>query len=449
MEKADIVREHALNILVKIFIEKSYSNIMIKNLGNRFSALDRAFISEIVYGTIKWKLRIDYIIDQFSNIKTGRISAPILNILRMGIYQLDFMSKVPQSAAVNESVKLAKKYGNPGAVRFVNGLLRNYIRNREHVVYPERCGGITRHLSVYYSYPEYLIERLIAEFGSEFTEEFLKTCNEVPPLTIRINKLKTNRHELSGKLQDTGIEVYDGKYNDEALILKNIPGIDNMEEYKSGFFTVQDESSMLASLILSPQSGEVIMDVCSAPGTKTTHIAEIMNNEGTIIAGDINSSKLKLVEQNAKRLGIDIISTVCMDASSTYAQYADKADRVLVDAPCSGLGILWKKPEIRWNRTLDDIGDIVKIQASILDASCKYVKPGGVMVYSTCTVLKDENSGMVSNFLERNRNFQLEDINTFLPDGIEGENCKNGCIEIYPNREGIDGFFIARMRRVE
>lgn len=449
MDKVDAVREQALIMLMKIFQDKSYSNILIKNLGKEYSALDRSFITEIVYGTVKWKLKIDNIIKQFSKIKPAKMSSHILNILRIGIYQLDYMDKVPESAAVNESVKLASKYGNPGAVKFVNGLLRNYLRNKESVIYPDRALNPVQYLSVYYSYPEWLVGRLIDEFGFDFTEEFLQAGNEIPQVTVRVNNLKTQKRVLKGVLTEKGIEAQDGKYIEDALILKGIPGIENMEEYKEGLFTVQDESSMLAAFVLSPEPGNLVLDVCSAPGTKTTYIAELMKNKGCIVAGDISARKLKLVEQNASRLGIHIIDTTLNDASSTLSRYLNKADRVLIDAPCSGLGLLRKKPEIRWNRTAEDIREIEAVQEAILDASCEYLKVGGVMVYSTCTILRDENYNMIDGFLKKHRNYVLEDITDIIPDKLKKESANKGYIELYPNIDGIDGFFIARLRRVE
>lgn len=449
MERTDAPREEALKILIKVFEGKSYSNILIKNLGQSFSSLDRAFITEMVYGTIKWKLRLDNIIDNLSNIKSDKISAGILNILRLGIYQIDFMDKVPQSAAVNECVKLAKKYGNPGAARYVNAILRNYIRKHDSIVYPDRGKSIGRYLSVYYSFPLWMVERLIKDFGSSFTEEFLKSGNQVPDLTARVNNLKTDKESLKNMLLEKNIEVQDGIYVDDALILKGVPGIEYIEEYKKGYFTIQDQSSMLAAKILSPQAGDFIMDVCSAPGTKSTYMAEIMRNRGTIMSGDISSSKLKLVSQNAKRLGIDIIKTYCGDARMCLDEYIEKADKVLIDAPCTGLGIMRKKPEIRWNRDIRDIDAIKSLQESILKTSSRYVKPGGVLVYSTCTVVKEENVEMIQKFVRENLNFRPEDISNLVPSRLKKESLKNGYIELYPNVDNVDGFFIARLRRVE
>ncbi|KPU43976.1 ribosomal RNA small subunit methyltransferase B [Oxobacter pfennigii] len=449
MEKEANAREESLKMLIKIFNEGSYSNILMKNLGQKFTPLNRAFMTELIYGTVKWKLRIDYIISRLSSIKVDKIARPILNILRMGIYQIDFMDKVPNPAAVDECVKLSKKYGNAGSVKFVNAILRNYIRNHDSLVFPDKTKDRAKYLSVFYSYPEWIVKRLICELGDEFTEAFLRSSNDVPPLTIRINRLKTGKQRLIESLTGKGIEVREGKYVDDAINLKNVPGIGNLDEFKKGFLTVQDESSMLAVKVLDPKENEFIMDVCAAPGTKTTYIAELMNNKGKIYSADLKGNKLSLIEENAKRLGIGIIETHTKDAAEYDLKYEKKADRVLIDAPCSGFGIMRKKPEIRWNRENDDIDSIKNVQMSIIKTCSKYVKQGGILVYSTCTVLREENIELINLFLKENRDFKLISICDVLPENLMKESCKDGYIELYPNIDDIDGFFIAKLQRVD
>lgn len=448
-EEVDNAREQALIIITDVFKKNAYSNLLLKNLGRKFSPLDQAFITELVYGTIKWKLRIDNAINHISNKKIDDISLYALNILRMGIYQIDFMNKVPEFASVNESVKLAKKYENEGAAKFVNAVLRNYLRKHDSVVLPDKRRDCVKYLSVAYSFPEWIVKKLTEEYGMEFTEEFLKCSNDVPSLTARVNTLKTNKENIFKSLADDGIDVLDAKYMKDAFTFKNPSNIGGLRQYKDGLFTIQDESSMLAVKILSPRSGEFIMDVCSAPGTKSTYMAELMDNKGTVISGDIAYNKLGLIDKDAKRLGINIIKTICNDASGVNSRYAGKADRVLVDAPCSGFGIMNKKPEIRWNRTMKDIESIERAQSLILSASSKYVKPKGILVYSTCTVLKSENIDIIDNFLKSNSNFCMEDISYDVPQKLLKPSCRSGYINIYPNTDGIDGFFIAKLRRME
>lgn len=448
MEKVDAVREEALKVLVKVFQNNAYSNILIKNIGQRFTPLDRAFITEIVYGTIKYRIRIDYIIGRFSKIKLEKLSPYVLCILRMSIYQISFMDKVPESAAVNESVKLTKKYGSPGSAGFTNGVLRNYCRKADTISYPDRNDEPVKYLSVYYSYPEWLVKSIMDEHGADFTEKFLKYSNEVPDVTVRVNNLKTNKAKLMEGLSSRGVEAEDGPYLSDALVLKSVPGIESMEEYKQGLFTVQDVSSMLSCRVLDPKPGELVLDLCSAPGTKSTYIGELMENRGTIISGDISGSKLRLVSSNASRLGIDIIHTLEHDASKPLEEYTGKADRVLLDVPCSGLGILRKKPEIRYNRKPSDIESIVAMQKAILKASGSLVKSGGCLVYSTCTVLRRENRDAIADFLKEDSTFVPESILEFMPEGLKKQSCQDGYIEIYPNEDKMDGFFICRLRKV-
>jgi 16S rRNA (cytosine967-C5)-methyltransferase len=448
LTSVDDSREQALLILVKVFENKAYSSILLKNLKGDFSRLDRAFITEIVYGTIKWKMKIDNIISQFSKIKMKDISPHILNILRIGIYQIDFMDRVPNSAAVDECVKLSKKYGNIGASKFVNAVLRNYLRRHDSIKYPDKDKEASKYLSIYYSYPEWMVSKLLCEFGESAAEDFLKSCNEVSPLTVRINSLKTTKEALRESLKSKGIYVSDSLYIDDALMLKNVPKIQSMDEYKKGFLTVQDESSMIAVKILAPKAGELVMDLCSAPGTKSTYMAEMMGNKGTVISGDINENKLKLVDQNAKRLGIDIISTFVNDAAKHDGSYDGKADRVLIDAPCSGLGVMRKKPEIRWNRRREDIEELKKIQRLILESSSPYVKLGGTLVYSTCTVLKEENIDLVRDFVRDSHKFVFEDITAWAPEKLRKDSLKDGYVQLFPNIDNVDGFFIARLKRV-
>lgn len=448
MEDIDRVREEALRILHKVLRNSGYSNILLKNVGGRFTPLDRAFMTELVYGTIKYRLRIDYIIGKFSKLKLEKMSPYILTILEMGIYQISFMDRVPESAAVNESVKLAKKYGNVQSAGFVNGVLRNYCRRADAVSYPDRNKNPEKYFSVYYSYPEWLVKMIENDYGADFTEGFLRSGNEVPHVTVRVNRLKTSPSQLKDRLFGDGLATDDGPYLSDALTLKSSPGIENMDEWRQGLFTVQDVSSMLACRVLDPRPGELIMDLCSAPGTKSTYIGELMENSGTIISSDINAGKLRLINANASRLGIDIIHTLGHDAAKPFHEYQGRADRVLLDVPCSGLGIMRKKPEIRYNRNPHDIERICAMQAAILKASAPLVRRGGVLVYSTCTVLRRENTDMIAKFLDTEEGFVPESIEEFVPEGLKKRSCADGYIEIYPHQDKIDGFFICRLRKV-
>lgn len=447
--KLDLPRETALKILYAIDKSGAYSNIALnKKLDNiKLSNLDKAFITELVYGTLKWKLSIDYIIEKFSSVRIKKLSPWILNILRLGVYQLIYMSKIPESAACNESVNLARRYGHSASSRYVNAVLRNIARSKEQIEYPDKNKDFSFYLSIRYSHPEWMVKNWLNRFGECFTEELLKSNNETPPLSIRVNTLKTSREELQAQLEKEGIETQRAKYIENALIINNPSSITKMEAFSKGLFQVQDESSMMVAKILDPKPGQLVIDVCSAPGGKATHIAELMQNKGQVLARDVHEHKIGLIEEAALRLGIDIINAEVFDAQQEDARLMGKADGVLVDAPCTGLGIIRRKPDIKWTRTQKDLDEIVKLQEKILNISSRYVKPGGVLVYSTCTIEPKENEELVNNFLKDNRNFELEDISGVLPKGLEKDTEKEGYIQLYPNVDDVDGFFISKLRR--
>ncbi len=444
----DLPREIALKTIYEINEKGAYSNIALnKQLeGNTLKDVDRAFITDLVYGTIKWKLSIDYVISSFSSTKLKKISPWILNLLRLGVYQILYMDRIPESAACNESVKLAKKYGHAASSGFVNGVLRNIARKKDSITYPDKQKDPVQYLSVKYSHPDWLVKEWLSAFGFDFTEDLLISNNQVPEFTIRVNTIRTSKEELIANLSENGVQLEAGKAVEEALILKNPGSFLKLDSYKMGHFQVQDESSMLSAKILDPKPGDLVVDVCSAPGGKTTHMAQLMENKGQIIARDIHEHKINLINEAAERLGISIIKAEVYDAVMVDESLLEKADRVLVDAPCTGYGIIRKKPDIKWARTMSDIKEITDLQLKILNAASKYVKPGGFIVYSTCTIGKEENRDLVEKFLTLNKDFSFEEFTELLPDVLK-EYSGNGYIELYPNINKIDGFFVAKMRK--
>jgi ribosomal RNA small subunit methyltransferase RsmB/transcription antitermination factor NusB len=444
----DLARETALKILYDITENEAYSNISVnKHLQNdKLREIDRAFATELVYGTVKWLLQMDYIIGKFSSVKLRKLSPWIKNILRLGVYQLLHTDRIPVSAACNTCVDLAKRYGHQASSRFVNAVLRNIAKSRDNIPYPDKK-DIAGYLSIVYSHPVWMVKKWIDLFGTEFTEGLLKSNNQVPDFTVRTNTLKTDRHTLIDMLHKEGIEAEKGKYIEEAVVLNNPSSILRMEAFKNGYFQVQDESSMLAAKILNPVEGETIIDVCSAPGGKSTHLAQLMNNKGTIIARDIYQHKLTLIEQSSARLGINIIKTEIYDACKLDESMTGKADRVLIDAPCSGLGIIRKKPDIKYSRTEKELGEITNLQREILQNTSKYLKVGGCMIYSTCTVQPEENLEIVKAFLADNPNFRLTGFEELMPDGLDIASSKDGYIQLYPNINQTDGFFISKIKR--
>jgi 16S rRNA (cytosine967-C5)-methyltransferase len=355
---------------------------------------------------------------------------------------------VPDSASCNESVNLSKKYGHQASSRFVNGVLRSLSRNKESIKYPDSEKDTVRYLSVRYSHPEWLVKEWLPRFGREFTETLLESNNKVPELSVRVNTIKTTKDQLVEQLKSSGLEIQPGLYSDEALIIKGASNIAGLEAFKNGMLQVQGESSMLSGRILDPKPGELVIDVCSAPGGKATHLAQLMKNKGTVIARDVHEHKIKLIEEAAQRLGANIVQAEMYDATRLDDNYTGKADRVLADVPCTGFGIISKKPDIKWSRAEGDKKEILSLQKKILDISSGYVKPGGTLLYSTCTIEDDENTGMVKNFLENHKEFVVDDISGLLPARLNKPDNEKGMLQLYPNIDGIDGFFIAKMRRL-
>ena len=357
-----------------------------------------------------------------------------------------FMDRIPHSAAVNESVKLAKKYVHKGTSGYVNGVLRNFSRNKEKLMQIQKDNSL-EYLKIKYSHPEWIINEWIDEYGLDFTERLLKANNTRPRLNIRVNTLKTTISNLKNLLCKYGYDLYETKYAKDGLVVKNPARITETEEFKSGYFIIQDESSMLVGQIANPKENDLVLDMCSAPGGKSTHLAQIMNNKGKIISWDIYEHKLKLVEKNASRLGIDIIETQKHDAAKINEEMINKFDICIVDAPCSGLGVIRRSPEIKMNRKESDIKDLVKIQKSILNNAKSYVKPGGTIIYSTCTIRQVENIDIINNFLNENKDFELEPFDEKLSSKENIEEAKSGYIQMFPHIHKTDGFFIARIKK--
>ncbi|SDZ01649.1 NusB antitermination factor [Proteiniborus ethanoligenes] len=442
-------REIVLNILNEINEKEAYSNISIsRNISNDINYLDEAFIRETVYGTIENKLYIDWIINKYSKVKNNKIAPIIKDILRLGIYQIVFMDRIPDSAAVNESVKLAKKYGHKGSIGFVNAILRNISKNKNNIILPEKDIEPIEYISVKYSHPQWMVKKWLEDYGMDFTESLCIANNERPMLNIRVNTLKISNKELMDKLINKGFNVSEGKYAKDCIIIDNPIRITETEEFKSGLFQIQDESSMLVAQILSPKPGDLVLDVCSAPGGKTTHMAQIMENKGLIISRDVHEHKLGLIKENVERLDIRIAQIEKFDALQIDESLIGKVDCCLVDAPCSGLGLIRRKPDIKWHKYEVDLSQISKLQYDILTNSSKYLKKGGTLVYSTCTIQREENIYLIEKFLENNKGFKLSNFENLVNDEVLKKEAQKGYIELYPNVHKTDGFFISRMIKI-
>ena len=437
-------REIALKVLCDIEDNNNYSNIAInkhfKNL--EITNQDRGLATELIYGVVENKYYLDYIIDKLSKIKTQKLSTYVKILLRMGIYQIAFLDSISEYAAVNETVNLVKKYDKRSS-GFVNAILRNVIRNKEDVL-DINIDSKIMYLSTKYSYSPWMIKDWIKNFGEEFTEDLLEANNEKPSIYLRTNTLKITRDELINKLEQGGIKSFKVPTVEEAIRVENLKNIENNDLFKEGLFTIQDISSMIVGKVISPKEKSLVLDVCSAPGGKSTHLATLMNNTGKVVARDVFEHKLKLINSTVSRLGLTNVEVESFDASEIDNNSIDKFDYVLADVPCSGLGIIRRKPEIKY-KAKAELKDLPSIQSKILDNASKYVKVGGILVYSTCTIQDVENINVINDFLKDNDNFELVPIDEI---NVDLDNQDKGYLKIYPNIHGMDGFFISKLRRV-
>lgn len=433
---AETARAAALKILQDVD-QGAFLNLTLKKGLASVSEQDRRFCARLVSATVENMICIDYVIDRYTEGK--RVHRLIRNILRLGVCQLLYFESVPVSAAVNESVKLCANSGKRQLKGFVNAVLHHIARERERIVYPDRETDFERYLSVRNSYPEWLVKKYIADYGREFTEEML-SYRRVPATCIRANRLKLTPDALEKKLN---FEMTPGKYAADARYIRNITAIEELEEYRSGEMTVQGEASMLVVDAAELKKGDRVIDVCAAPGGKTAYAAQFA--PAKLAAGDLHAHRVALMEKNFARLGVNA-DTQVMDASVPDPKLYGKFDCVLVDAPCSALGLLYRKPDIKYSKTRDDTEQLAAVQREILETCSRYVKVGGTLIYSTCTINRRENDENVDDFLQRHGEFAEKDLSRALS-RVPKERINGGRLQLFPHLDGIDGFFIAAMER--
>ncbi len=417
------------------------------------TSLDRAFLTELTYGVIRWRGRLDWVIRHFSKIPFEKVEPGTVNILRLGLYQILFLSRTPSSAAVNESVELAKRIRGKGGAGFVNAVLRSSIRQKDEIRYPAMEQDPALHISVGQSHPLWLVQRWIKELGVEETLRICKFNNQISPLTLRTNTLKINRPDLIEKLRKKELNPLSPPFSEEGILLQDPPPVSEVPFLKEGLYIIQDEASQLITSVVDPKPGERILDACAAPGGKTTHMAQRMENRGEIYALDLSRRKLDRIEEMSQKLGVKIVKTVKGNAAvSLPVANGFEFDRVLADVPCSGFGTLRKNPDLKWKRGEKDIRRLSELQLSILNHLAVYVKEGGVLVYSTCTVFHEENEDVVERFLNEHSEFQLDGIDrvasAFIADGYPEKFrpfIHGGYLKTFPPKDGMDGFFAARM----
>ena len=444
----DRARTKALEVLIRLEKRGSPMDPLFDEMvmGNpRLTDLDKAFAREVVYGVLRWQGKLDWIISAYSHIKPHRMERVVITILRIGAYQLLFMDRVPPSAAVDESVKLAKGMKKVDAAPFVNGILRGIAEKRKEISYPDLQTDPLDHIVTLYSHPLWMVRRWVDQWSIEETIALCQANNQIPPLTIRINTLKGSREAVISQLQDETIAATHTPYSPLGLIISNPPPLTTWELLQEGWVQIQDEAAQFVSMLLDPQPGERVLDLCAAPGGKTTHLAQLMDNQGEIAAMDVSQNKLGLLQENCRRLGITIVKTVTHDATTPLPFPPGSFDCVLVDVPCTGLGTLRRNPDGKWRVKEVDIPRLQQIQGKILTRAATMVKKEGVLVYSTCTMTSEENEGMIEFFLSERNAFRLEGALPFLPPGCKGLVDSTGYLRTLPHRHGMDGFFAARM----
>lgn len=401
--------------------------------------IDKSLLAEIVHGVMRWQGRLDWVLNGFTHGNFSKSEVNVKNALRVALYQILFLTQVPHYAAVNEAVEFMKRIRGEKAANLVNAVLRNIIRSIDGIHYPKIEEDLLQYLAVYYSHPLWMVKRWSSRFEKEELEKLLIANNEIPGLTLRVNKVKTTPSEFLSILDNQHIGYSGSSFIDYFVKVRSLSGISQLNIFQSGYFSIQDESAALPVLLLDPRGGERVVDMCAAPGGKTTFIAELMNNQGQILAIDKYESKLKLIKTSCDRLGIRNVEAVVADANELHI---DPADKVLIDAPCSGLGVLRKKPDIKWKRDPEDIQRLVRQQMTLLESGAACVKPGGVLVYSTCTMEPEENGGVVKSFLSGHPEFSIDQASTYVNRSVVTE---DGWIETYPHRHHIDGSFAVRL----
>ena len=441
----------AYKILFDIEVNGNYSNMALNKYLNEagLDDQDKGFVTELVYGIIEKKRYLDYMINKVSKIKVRKMQHPVKLVLRMGVYQLVYMDGVTDYAAINESVNIMKKLDKRSA-SFVNAVLRNISRNLDEV--KDISLNTVDKLAIYYSYENWIVENLVKEYGFERTEAILRALSQKPNIYLRVNRTKLRPGQsmdylvgqIIGRLIDQGLEASRVEGLEEAIKVKGLKSIDKHPLFREGYVSVQDISSILVAKVMDPKRESRVLDLCAAPGGKSTHIGELMENTGHLISQDIFDHKIKLMNTYARRLGLNNMEARLGDALVLNDDYIGKFDYVLCDVPCSGMGIVRRKPEIKYKKE-DEVENLPDLQYQILENASSYLKEGGILIYSTCTIFRQENMEVVDRFLANHKDYELDDLGSvkeFLGIGDKG------LVKILPDQYEMDGFFISRMKKI-
>lgn len=440
------VREVGLDTLLQIEKHQSYSNLLLNEMihKHRLNPKDVGLLTEIVYGTIQRKLTLDYFLRPFLK-NPNKIDTWVLVLLRLSLYQILYLDRIPTRAVIHEAVEIAKKRGHRGISGMVNGVLRSI--QREGVPSIKEIIDPLERLSIEMSFPSWLIKKWVDQYGVDDTRKMCESSLLPPPISARVNRKKTTIENVISLLNEENVTATKGNLSLDAIIVSK-GNIAKTKVFKEGLVTIQDESSMLVARALDIKNGEMVLDSCAAPGGKTTHIAELLEDNGKVVSVDLHPHKVKLIDEQVQRLQLTNVETIVHDSRRLHEQFERETfDRILVDAPCSGFGVIRRKPDIKYSKKAEDVRGLATIQLNILNSVSSLLKKGGKLVYSTCTIDQEENGEIVKQFLKQNPQFMLDDtLKDDIPEQLKSY-VKNGQVQILPHYFGTDGFYIARFRK--
>jgi len=443
-------RELAMDVLVRVEQQQAYSNIALNQalLRANLPRNEVGLITELVYGTVQRKNTIDYWLSRFLSKGVEKLEPWVRSLLRLSLYQIHYLDRIPPHAAVNEAVSIAGRKGHKGISGMVNAVLRNILRQPEKLIIPADL-PVVQSIALTYSHPEWMVRRWMNQFGEAETRAICESNNKPPHTSIRVNTMKNTPEEFIEILSKHGYSAERSIIAPDGIVVEGGGNMALTSWFTDGLISIQDESSMLVARIVDPRPGMKILDCCAAPGGKTTHIAELMKNQGSIIAYDIHEHKKQLIDAKTDRLGLDAIKSKIGDARELANEYSEHTfDRILLDAPCSGLGVIRRKPDLKWTKLESDITEIRNIQYAILNHIHKLLKPGGMLIYSTCTLEYEENQAVINKFLESHQDFTLDTIITDqLPISLNSCTVGEGMLQILPHHYQSDCFFITKLRK--
>ncbi|WP_246059430.1 16S rRNA (cytosine(967)-C(5))-methyltransferase RsmB [Paenibacillus lautus] len=439
-----------MNVLTQVEQEGAYSNLLLNTALQKSSLAksDAGLATELIYGTISRLNTLDYFLDKFVNKGVQKLQPWVRALLRISLYQVVYLDRIPDHAVVSEAVNLAKRRGHQGISGMVNGVLRNILRQKESMAIPENMPAAQR-ISLLHSHPQWLVERWIFQYGIETTEAICAANNEPPAVSVRVNTTMLSREDMLTLMSSHGLDATPSSLSPYGIVVKGAGNMALTDWYRDGMISIQDESSMLVAEAVKPEPGMRVLDCCAAPGGKSAHMGELMKDEGSIVANDIHAHKGKLISDQASRLGLDSISIVTGDALDLVDRFEPASfDRILLDAPCSGLGVIRRKPDLKWGKSQEDIHEIAALQLRLLESVSTLLRPGGLLVYSTCTIEPLENEGVVSAFLEGHSEFEIAEDGLGALSRLEEKSLqRGGGIQILPQHYHSDGFYIARLGR--